>query len=507
MAAEAYLRRHLRRTAAAWADGGRAATALYRGARLATVLDWAEKHGKELSNVEKEFLAAGQRAALVVETRRQRRAVLLWKWLAATMLVAILATAVAVVSVTLHVRAAANAQRADAARLAVQALAEPDLRRSLLLAVAAARLEPGNAGVIRTALQRTPDLVGTAGEGVTAIALSPDGATVAIGSTAGPIRMLNGATLEPVATLDYPGHGPVNGLTFTPDGRRLVSWGGSRTSAGTDAASVVVWDVASWPPDRHRVRPGVARSRRRPADRPGHARACAARPRPAGAGHRGRVEHRCTHPFDRLPTADLHCGLVGGLRRRRPESRSALARTRSCSTVAGGSTRQLPGARPLAFSPNGRLLLAATGPEAASVQVWDLNRGEARTFQAHRGQVHAAAWAPDGASFATVGEDGTVVVWNAASLTPVRSFSAGPLPMSAVAFASDNQTLYTVGAGGTMVAWDLTGSRGIATTLAGTTDGDPGLLTLACTVAGRDLTTQEWQTYLPDRPYQDVCPG
>ena len=58
-----------------------------------------------------------------------------------------------------------------------------------------------------------------------------------------------------------------------------------------------------------------------------------------------------------------------------------------------------------------------------------------------------------------------------------------------------------------MVAWDLTGSRGIATTLAGTTDGDAGLLTLACTLAGRDLTTQEWQTYLPDRPYQDVCPG
>ena len=176
-AAEAYLRRHLHRTAAAWAKGGRSASALYRGARLATVLDWAEKHGKALSTVEKEFLAAGQRAAQVVETRRQRRTVLLWKWLAATMLVAILATALAVVSVTLHIRAAANAQRADAIRLGVQALAEPDLRLSLLLAVAAARLEPANAGVIRTALQRTPDLVGTAGEGVTAIALSSDGAT------------------------------------------------------------------------------------------------------------------------------------------------------------------------------------------------------------------------------------------------------------------------------------------------------------------------------------------
>jgi DNA-binding SARP family transcriptional activator len=123
VAAEEYLRRHLRRTAPAWAEGGRAATTLYRGARLAAALDWAERHGKELSTVEKEFLAAGQRAAMVVETRRQRRAILLWKWLAATMLVAILATAVAVVSVTMQLRAAANAQRADAARLGVQALA------------------------------------------------------------------------------------------------------------------------------------------------------------------------------------------------------------------------------------------------------------------------------------------------------------------------------------------------------------------------------------------------
>jgi DNA-binding SARP family transcriptional activator/WD40 repeat protein/predicted AAA+ superfamily ATPase len=505
-AAEAYLRRHLRRTAAAWAQGGRAATALYRGARLATVLDWAEKHGRELSTVEKEFLAAGQRAAQVVETRRQRRAVLLWKWLVATMLVAILATAVAAVSVTLHVRAAANAQRADAARLGVQALAEPDLRRSLLLAVAAARLEPANAGVIRTALQRTPDLVGTAGEGVTAVAISPDGATVAIGSTAGPIRLVRGDTLAQVATLDYPGHGPINGLIFTPDGHRLVTWGGSRTSAGTDAASIVVWDVASRRPT------GTAFGQVWPdhgggllTDRVTLVLAQHGRDPQAPATLVGwNIEARTPSTAYPLPTSTVDSLVVSG-----DGARIAIGSGGGTVvlTVADGSTRQLAGARPLAFSPNGRTLVAATGPEAASVQVWDLTRGEARTFQAHRGQVHAAAWAPDGSSFATVGEDGTAVVWNSASLTPVRSFSAGPLPMSAVAFASDNRTLYTVGAGGTMVAWDLTGSRGIATTLSGTTDGDAGLLTLACTLAGRDLTPQEWQTYLPDRPYQDVCPG
>jgi hypothetical protein len=78
--------------------------------------------------------------------------------------------------------------------------------------------------------------------------------------------------------------------------------------------------------------------------------------------------------------------------------------------------------------------------------------------------------------------------------------------MTDVVFAADNRTLYSVGGNGTALAWDLTGSRSVATILAGTVDSDPALLTLACRLAGRDLTIDEWHTYLPDRPYQDVCP-
>jgi hypothetical protein len=29
----------------------------------------------------------------------------------------------------------------------------------------------------------------------------------------------------------------------------------------------------------------------------------------------------------------------------------------------------------------------------------------------------------------------------------------------------------------------------------------------ACQMAGRTLTEEEWAAYLPDQPYQDVCPG
>jgi dipeptidyl aminopeptidase/acylaminoacyl peptidase len=377
--------------------------------------------------------------------------------------------------VTMQLRAAANAQRADAARLGVQALAEPDARRSLLLAVAAARLEPSSAGVVRTALQRTPDLVATSGEGVTAIALSPDGTMMATGSTGGPIRLLRSDTLALAATLDYPGHGPVNGLAFTPDGRRLVSWGGSRTSAGTDAASIVIWDVASRRPT------GSAFGQVWPdqgggllADRETLVLAQHGRdPQAPATAVAWSIESRTPSTAYPLPTSTVESLVVSADGR---QIAIGSGGNTVVLTVADGKTHQLPGARqPMAFSPDGRSLLAVAGED---IQVWDVARTQARIIAAHRGQILAAAWSPDGTSFATAGADGSAVMWSNATAAPLRSFSAGPVPMTAVAFASDNQTLYAVGANGTALAFDLTGNRGVATVLAGTADSDPALLRL-----------------------------
>src|SRR5690606_5941226 len=172
--------------------------------------------------------------------------------------------------------------------------------------------------------------------------------------------------------------------------------------------------------------------------------------------------------------------------------------------------RTVPGAlTPLAFTTDGGALLTAAGPE---VQVWDLTSGEdgefdaPRTLTAHRDQVLAAGWAPDGETFATVGVDGAATVWSLATLSPLRSFTAGPTPMTTVWFAPDARTLYTAGGDGSVLAFDLTGSRGVGTTLASTVDTDPALLTLACGLTGRGLTPQEWAVHLPDRPYQQTCP-
>jgi len=506
-AAETNLRRHLRRAADAWAAGGRSASILYRGARLVTMLDWAERHSAELSTVERDFLAASQRAALATEARRKRRMLLLWRWVAGTTALALLATAIAVVSVLMQIQTTAKALRSDASRLGVQAVAETDLRDSLLLAIAAARLDGSQTEVVRSVLQRTPDLLAMAGSGVTALAVSPDGTTIAAGTADGSILLLT-SDLTTTATVDYPGHGPVTGLSFTPDGRRLVSWGGDRTPDGAEAASIVVWDVANRRPTGTafgQVWPGsggglladgvtlvLAHHGRDPQS-----------PTTAAAWNIDARTPSTTYP---LPTSPVDSVVVA------PDG-SAVAFGTSGSTtvltVADGVVRTLPGAvTPLAFTADAGMLLAAAGPV---VQVWDLTAaGEepptARSVTAHRDQVLAAAWAPDGASFATVGADGAAVVWSLSTLSPLRSFTAGPAPMTGIQFAADARTLYTIGGSGAVLAFDLTGGRGVGTALASTPDNDPSLIALACRIAGRGLTPEEWALHLPDRRYRQTCP-
>src|SRR5262249_48649982 len=65
------LRRHLAPAAREWAQSGRPDAELYRGARLASALDWASGHAGDLNPAETEFLDAS-RAAADRELREQR---------------------------------------------------------------------------------------------------------------------------------------------------------------------------------------------------------------------------------------------------------------------------------------------------------------------------------------------------------------------------------------------------------------------------------------------------
>ena len=67
------LRVHLTEAAREWDERGRTAAELYRGARLAAVLDWMGDHAAEVNDLERQFVA-DSRAVGEAEQRRQRRA-------------------------------------------------------------------------------------------------------------------------------------------------------------------------------------------------------------------------------------------------------------------------------------------------------------------------------------------------------------------------------------------------------------------------------------------------
>ena len=133
-------------------------------------------------------------------------------------------------SVALHQRGSARdeATAADAQRLGSRALAENDLDRSLLLARQGVALDdsPQTRGSLLAALNKSPAAIGVmrgVGERMSAIALSPDGRTLAAGDAAGNLFLFDTRTRRRVTAPDVqPGDWPIVQLAYSPDGRRLA---------------------------------------------------------------------------------------------------------------------------------------------------------------------------------------------------------------------------------------------------------------------------------------------
>ncbi len=111
----------------AWDADGRDPAGLYRGARLSAALEWRSTHEERLNDAERAFLDAGRAAA----ERAQRRLRLVLGGVSLLLLAAVIA---ALVAVDQRGSARTEARLAEAQRLGAQALSEPALDRSLLLA-------------------------------------------------------------------------------------------------------------------------------------------------------------------------------------------------------------------------------------------------------------------------------------------------------------------------------------------------------------------------------------
>src|SRR5207237_130657 len=163
---------------------------LYRGARLGAAVEWAESAGAgTLNRLERDFLQESRRSSV----RANRRLRML---LAAALVLLIAAMAAGGVALAARSSADHQATSATAGRLGAQALIQPPLDLSLLLARAAVNIDDSLAtrGYLLAALLRAPAAIAIAHAGGGSVfdeALSPDGRTLAVRGDDGNVVVVN----------------------------------------------------------------------------------------------------------------------------------------------------------------------------------------------------------------------------------------------------------------------------------------------------------------------------
>ena len=301
---------------------------------------------------------------------------------------------------------------------------------------------------------------GSASGRVDRVAFSPDGKTLATADSDGTVRLWDTSTRTQIdAPTTVPGSASVGveGVAFSPDGKTLATAGGDGT--------VRLWDTST----------------RAQIDAP------ITVPGSASVGVEGVAFSR---DGKTLATADSD-GTV------RLWDTSTRAQIGGPITVPGSASYGVLG---VAFSPDGKTL--ATADSDGTVRLWDTSTraqigGPITVPGSASYGVLGVAFSPDGKTLATADSDGTVRLWD----TSTRAQIGGPItvPGSAsygvlgVAFSPDGKTLATADGDGTVRLWNVAFPA--------------DLVNAACSIAGRSLTRQEWRTYVPSEPFQQVCPA
>ena len=457
------LHRHLGAAAREWDAGGRDAGELYRGARLASALDWSTTHQAELNANERAFLDKSRAAS----ERSQRRLRAVLAGVAALLVLAVIA---GLVALDQRGNARDQALAADAQRLGAQALAEDDLDRALLLARQGVALDDTvqTRGNLLAALLKSPAAIGVLhgdGDRLLSLDLSPDGRTLALLDDDATLRVVDTRTRRPaarprtVAGLGTPGLG-FDGLRFSNDGSRLAV--GGTQPAVLDARS---WRVlARLPSTENRYIHNLRFS-------PDGRTLFAVIDSPHRATAIQRFDARSGRPLARPRP---HRGTAPVTRRFSSFGGETLIVThdgrRLVTNFAGGPTvirdartlrplRQLPvGADQAALSPDDRTMLV--GGSDGSVRFLDLVGGNVRTASGrHDGAVVQAAFSAHGRTAVTAGEDKRVIVWNVERAAARETLEGHAGQITGLAISRDGRTLYTAAQDGNVLIWDLAGSR------------------------------------------------
>jgi WD40 repeat protein/tRNA A-37 threonylcarbamoyl transferase component Bud32 len=471
------LRRHITQAATEWDAAGRDRGELYRGARLAAALDWTADHALDLNKLEREFVTESREAS-EQETKRARRTNRRLRALLAGVAVLLSAAVVGAIFAVIQRGEARNAadmaHEAETAQLAqrlgAQALVEEDLDRSLLLARQAVAIDdsPQTRSYLLADLLRAPTAIGIMHGGddsyLRAIAVSPDGKTLAVGGLGVGLAFFDAETYEQIGEpLEVPvipdlDLGFVEGLAYSPDGETLAfvgpgyirlidAWTRELVAEANDAgdaarvtftpdgallvltevddngASITFRDAATLEPVGSPIQPeGFAAA---------YIASFVASPVVATTPDGSSVVTASDE--GELAWWDL-------------QSRE---KTRAFEIAQGHHA--------LALSPDG--LTAAVGIDAG-IQLIDVRSGAVQTA---RGSLAAApqwlVFSPDGKTVVSTSLDGTVTRWDVGSASPRETLRGHSDAVQQPVFSPDGETLYTVSGDGTAIAWDLSGER------------------------------------------------
>ena len=284
---------------------------------------------------------------------------------------------------------------------------------------------------------------------LTATALSQDETLFALTTDTGIMQLWNIENLEPLTDAFTAHNASIFSLAFSPDGTQLAS--------GGDDSLVILWNVASL------IEGNLSDFREL-------------------SGHEDGVLSVHWHPSESILAS---------------ASRDNTIRLwdTSAQTAIGILEGHTDDVEEVKFNPTGELL--ASGSRDHSILLWDvesvLNDGEAtpERLGEHDNWVLSLAFSPDGESVVSGGRDRAIILWDIE-----RSQMIGQPLINhegwvwTVDVSSDSQAVVSGGRDDKLVLWNVNRED---------------WKSLACRIANRSLSSDEWAQYRPETEYRTTC--